>query len=77
MHRGFNVEPNPAVAGQPVEVTYTGNETEVTWWVDGGPVQKQKVPPKTFPIDPVPTGLFLVLSDGNGMGGAFRIEEIQ
>jgi hypothetical protein len=62
----FTIEPNPPVAGQPATVTYTGDRNEVIWQVDGQPMMRIKVPPAKFPIDPVPSGIELCVSDGTG-----------
>jgi hypothetical protein len=62
----FKIDPNPPVAGQPVQVTYEGPSTEVAWQVDGMPPKTVSVPPKTFIIPKLPAGRELCLSDGEG-----------
>jgi hypothetical protein len=75
--RGFTLQPNPPVAGQPLEVRYEGTKTEVEWWVDGGDVTKKTIPPRTFTIKQVPSGRFLILSDGTDLAISFPIEELR
>jgi hypothetical protein len=66
----FRVQPNPPVAGQPVEVTYIGPATEVEYQVDAGNPRKVK-PDKDgkFTIASVPSGDELILSDNLGLPG--------
>jgi hypothetical protein len=67
----FTLEPNPPVAGQPLVITYTGNSGSYEWKVDGGPVTKVTVPPRSHEIASVPAGGTLWVDDCSGSGDGF------
>jgi len=75
----FTIDPNPAIAGQPAKVTYTGTQGEVVWHVPGQKPRTVKVPPKTFEVDPVPHGDVLIVSDKTNDEGTefFPIDETE
>jgi hypothetical protein len=71
----FRIRPNPAVAGQPLEVTYIGPAKEVEYQVDDGePVKVEPDKNGKFTIDPVPSGDEIVLWDGLGLPGYLHAE---
>jgi hypothetical protein len=78
MNGGFKIIPDPPVAGQPVEIQYSGTDSQIAWQVDGGDLIKVNVPAnKKIRIDPLPSGLVLIVVGGVGEGGIWNIEEIR
>ena len=67
----FSLEPDPPVAGQSLVITYTGNSGSFEWKVDGGPVTKVTMPPRTHEIASVPAGGTLWVDDGSGSSEGF------
>ena len=66
----FKVQPDPPVAGQPVEVTYSGPAKFVEYQVDGQPaVRVRPDADGKFRIDPLPAGDELMFSDNLGLPG--------
>ena len=66
----FRVEPDPPVAGKPLDVTYIGPARDVEWQVDGSdPVKATPDKDGKLRIDPVPAGKELMLSDNLGLPG--------
>ena len=71
----FRISPRPPVAGRPLEVTYIGPATAVTWQVDSGAPNVVK-PDKNgkFKIASVPIGKEIVFSDRLGLPGYLYAE---
>jgi hypothetical protein len=72
MEPRFKIDPDPAVAGGPVTVTYMGSGESVEWSVDGGGTTSVKVPPDTFVIDPLPNGDTLFLTEPKEKVGSVK-----
>jgi hypothetical protein len=74
----FRIQPDPPVAGQPVEVTYSGPAKFVEYQVDGQPaVRVRPGADGKFRIDPVPSGDELMLSDNLGLPGYLYREIVE
>lgn len=74
----FRIQPDPPVAGQPVEVTYSGPAKFVEYQVDGQPaVRVRPGADGKFRIDPMPSGDELMLSDNLGLPGYLHREIIE
>ncbi len=66
----FRLQPDPPIAGRPVEVTYVGPATEIEWQADGGkPVKVKPGKNGKFTIRSVPSADSLMLTDNRGMSG--------
>lgn len=74
----FKMLPDPPVAGQAVEVTYSGPAKYIEYQIDGqAAVRIQPGPDGKFRIDPVPSGDELMLSDNLGLPGYLYREIVQ
>ena len=66
----FQLNPDPPIEGESLEVTYIGPASEVEYQVDGDtPVTATPDGDGTFTIDSVPVGQEIVFSDNRGLPG--------
>ena len=66
----FKVDPDPPVAGKPLEVTYVGPATVVEYQVDGHKSVKVKLDKNgKFRIASLPAGDEIMISDNRGLPG--------
>lgn len=66
----FKVDPDPPVAGKPLEITYVGPATVVEYQVDGHKSVKVKLDKEgKFRIASLPAGDEIMFSDNRGLPG--------